>query len=168
MADKKISTHIFIFVNPKSGSQKGKELTNLDNEFPLPNRPEISVHVCNVLDEEDKNRGLAQLKQLHDEGWGQNRSLQAWSAGGDGTVMAIVHDCLTRGIDLNRITFSCIPLGTGNDFAQVMVSAQIAAMIWPFISSTVGLIMRCAFNRDGAKRCMVELWVGTSKSYAKL
>ncbi|KAJ1670507.1 hypothetical protein EV182_008160, partial [Spiromyces aspiralis] len=47
--------------------------------------------------------------------------LHAWSAGGDGTVSAVIQLLLDAGLDVNRIYFSCIPFGTGNDFRQAAI-----------------------------------------------
>ncbi|KAJ2779743.1 hypothetical protein H4R18_003846 [Coemansia javaensis] len=46
--------------------------------------------------------------------------LHAWSAGGDGTVSATLAAMMDHGIDVERVYFSSIPFGTGNDFADAL------------------------------------------------
>ncbi|KAJ2468976.1 hypothetical protein GGI03_000665 [Coemansia sp. RSA 2337] len=46
--------------------------------------------------------------------------LHVWSAGGDGTVSATIQVMMDHGIDVGRVYFSCIPFGTGNDFADAL------------------------------------------------
>ncbi|KAJ2860243.1 hypothetical protein GGH94_005633 [Coemansia aciculifera] len=46
--------------------------------------------------------------------------LHVWSAGGDGTVSATLQVLMDHGIDVGRVYFSCIPFGTGNDFADAL------------------------------------------------
>ncbi|KAJ2677799.1 hypothetical protein GGI25_002897 [Coemansia spiralis] len=46
--------------------------------------------------------------------------LHVWSAGGDGTVSATLEAMMLYGIDVGRLYFSCIPFGTGNDFADAL------------------------------------------------
>ncbi|KAJ2489274.1 hypothetical protein IWW37_004105 [Coemansia sp. RSA 2050] len=46
--------------------------------------------------------------------------LHVWSAGGDGTVSATLQAMMDHGIDVGRVYFSCIPFGTGNDFADAL------------------------------------------------
>ncbi|KAJ2879156.1 hypothetical protein H4R27_005465 [Coemansia aciculifera] len=46
--------------------------------------------------------------------------LHVWSAGGDGTVSATLQVMMDHGIDVGRVYFSCIPFGTGNDFADAL------------------------------------------------
>ncbi|KAJ2554413.1 hypothetical protein EV175_002591 [Coemansia sp. RSA 1933] len=46
--------------------------------------------------------------------------LHVWSAGGDGTVSSTLEAMMDYGIDVGRLYFSCIPFGTGNDFADAL------------------------------------------------
>ena len=41
-------------------------------------------------------------------------------AGGDGTVMWVVEECMKHKIDTFRIAIGVIPFGTGNDFSRVL------------------------------------------------
>ncbi len=40
--------------------------------------------------------------------------------GGDGTMIWGVEETLFAGVDLNKIVFCCIPIGTGNDFSRTL------------------------------------------------
>lgn len=44
-----------------------------------------------------------------------------WSAGGDGTFMSVIEALINGGVDIkdNRLAFSVLPFGTGNDLSQV-------------------------------------------------
>ncbi|KAJ1826116.1 hypothetical protein LPJ56_002346 [Coemansia sp. RSA 2599] len=46
--------------------------------------------------------------------------LHVWSAGGDGTVSGTLQAMMDYGIDVGRVYFSCVPFGTGNDFADAL------------------------------------------------
>ncbi|KAJ2707149.1 hypothetical protein FB645_000975 [Coemansia sp. IMI 203386] len=46
--------------------------------------------------------------------------LHVWSAGGDGTVSSTLQAMMDYGIDVGRVYFSCVPFGTGNDFADAL------------------------------------------------
>ncbi|KAJ1732862.1 hypothetical protein LPJ61_001840 [Coemansia biformis] len=46
--------------------------------------------------------------------------LHVWSAGGDGTVSSTLEAMMAYGIDVERVYFSSIPFGTGNDFADAL------------------------------------------------
>ncbi|KAJ1797072.1 hypothetical protein LPJ59_003363 [Coemansia sp. RSA 2399] len=46
--------------------------------------------------------------------------LHVWSAGGDGTVSSTLEAMMEYGVDVGRLYFSCIPFGTGNDFADAL------------------------------------------------
>ncbi|KAJ2711469.1 hypothetical protein H4R19_003233 [Coemansia spiralis] len=46
--------------------------------------------------------------------------LHVWSAGGDGTVSSTLEAMMDNGIDVERVYFSSIPFGTGNDFADAL------------------------------------------------
>ncbi|KAI7877399.1 hypothetical protein K492DRAFT_180828 [Lichtheimia hyalospora FSU 10163] len=128
------SIYLFIFVNPLSGDEKGRELITLPiQHFRLRRLPEVQVQIHNILDKQDRESGMAEitriasiLDQLPPIPEGKlphavsQRHLQVWSAGGDGTVMSVVEMLATHHINLDQVFFSCIPFGTGNDFSQVL------------------------------------------------
>ncbi|KAI8146603.1 ATP-NAD kinase-like domain-containing protein [Fennellomyces sp. T-0311] len=132
--ESKPSIYLFIFVNPLSGDQKGNDLVHLPiQHFRLRRLPQVQVEIHNILDKDDREAGIARIKlvqsmvksgqippipQGHLAPAVSQRHIQVWSAGGDGTVMSVVE--MLRGVDFDDIFFSCIALGTGNDFSQVL------------------------------------------------
>ncbi|RUP45046.1 ATP-NAD kinase-like domain-containing protein [Jimgerdemannia flammicorona] len=130
------SVYVFIFANPLSGDQKGRDLTDLHvQNFRLKDIPEVQMQIFNVLDDEDREKGFAALKAaekiIEEEGpimpesneigeAAKKRQIHVWSAGGDGTVMSVFEEMVKHQIDMNKVFFSCIPFGTGNDFSQVL------------------------------------------------
>ncbi|KAI7905931.1 ATP-NAD kinase-like domain-containing protein [Cokeromyces recurvatus] len=144
----KPSIYLFIFVNPLSGDCKGKDLIQLPfQHFRLRQFPQVQVEIHNILDEKDRRLGIESVKlvesmlksgeipsldELNTKSDQTNekevcinetvrtRHIHVWSAGGDGTVMSVFEMLVNNHIDLNCLFFSCIPLGTGNDFGQVL------------------------------------------------
>ncbi|KAI8990975.1 ATP-NAD kinase-like domain-containing protein [Mycotypha africana] len=136
------SIYLFIFANPLSGDQKGEDLIQLPvQHFRLRRFPQIQVEIHNILDAKDRKIGIESIKLVERMvKWGRlptlesqkdelssemdeqvkSRHIHVWSAGGDGTVMSVFELLVRHNIDLNHIFFSCIPLGTGNDFSQVL------------------------------------------------
>ncbi len=41
-------------------------------------------------------------------------------AGGDGTVVWIIEECIKKNIDLQQLPIGIVPLGTGNDFSRTL------------------------------------------------
>ena len=115
------SIYLFIFVNPLSGDEKGRELITLPiQHFRLRRLPEVQVQIHNILDKQDRESGMAEitriasiLDQLPSIPEGKlphavsQRHLQVWSAGGDGTVMSVVEMLATHHINLDQVFFSC-------------------------------------------------------------
>ncbi|RUS13820.1 ATP-NAD kinase-like domain-containing protein, partial [Endogone sp. FLAS-F59071] len=129
------SIYVFIFANPLSGDEKGRDLTELHvQNFRLKEIPEVQMQVYNVLDDEDRERGFATLKaaeRIIEEGStvpesneigevAKTRQIHVWSAGGDGTVMSVFEELVKYNVDMDKVYFSCIPFGTGNDFSQIL------------------------------------------------
>ncbi|OZJ05419.1 hypothetical protein BZG36_01658 [Bifiguratus adelaidae] len=128
--------YIFIFANPLSGDQKGADLTDLKvQNFRLKDAPEVEVQIYNILDEAEREKGFSALKvvekmlEKHRPPFSKSdvigdaarqRQIHVWSAGGDGTVMTVFDELVMHKVDLEKIFFSCIPFGTGNDFSQVL------------------------------------------------
>lgn len=171
--DTDATTYVFIFTNPRSGNQQGKNLMNLGlQNFRLRERPSVQIQIYDITQESSRKDGLHYLHQLQlrqgeglvrlafpelvldrereGKGWeeriagckerlavvgefseaevaerlarAQERCLRlhVWSAGGDGTVSATIQAMIDYGIDVGRVFFSCIPFGTGNDFADAL------------------------------------------------
>ena len=49
-----------------------------------------------------------------------NKEFTCIVAGGDGTIVWVVEECIKKGIDLQKLPIGIVPLGTGNDFSRTM------------------------------------------------
>ncbi|KAJ3147664.1 hypothetical protein HDU86_007912 [Geranomyces michiganensis] len=130
------SCFVFIFVNPNSGPRQGASLLDLDiYGFRLRSRPEVQVTIVNLMDVDDRNKGLRYFQAMQETDRIEIDRLHVWSAGGDGTFMWVLEELMGIKADLNdpvstphlfeklidiRLSFSTIPFGTGNDLSQVM------------------------------------------------
>lgn len=57
------SIYLFIFVNPLSGDRKGEDLVTLPiQHFRLRKFPQVQVEIHNILDEEDRHRGIQNIQ----------------------------------------------------------------------------------------------------------
>ncbi|KAI9478190.1 MAG: ATP-NAD kinase-like domain-containing protein [Benjaminiella poitrasii] len=118
--------------------------------FRLRRFPQVQVEIHNILDEKDRELGIESVQlvesmakmgklpaldktftsesnneeddkeDLRISETVRTRHIHVWSAGGDGTVMSVFEMLVDKHVDLDYIFFSCIPLGTGNDFGQVL------------------------------------------------
>ncbi|ORE21719.1 hypothetical protein BCV71DRAFT_224971 [Rhizopus microsporus] len=143
----KPTIYLFIFVNPRSGDQKGGDLVDLPiQHFRMRRFPQVQVEIHNILNDKDRNLGIDNIRLVqsmvaygkvqpvaeeatkmdtntdvgHLSRAAQSRQIHVWSAGGDGTVMSVFELLVSHKINLDLIFFSCIPFGTGNDFSQVL------------------------------------------------
>ncbi|KAJ2715698.1 hypothetical protein H4S00_004768 [Coemansia sp. D1744] len=58
-------THVFIFTNPRSGNQQGRNLMNMAlHSFRLRDRPDVQVQIYDVTDKESLRDGLHYIHQL--------------------------------------------------------------------------------------------------------
>jgi hypothetical protein len=127
---------IFLFVNPKSGSEEGKIFFNLaekynvskfkENKFKLihidDKADKYYTYVFNIIDSEDYNRGCSLLNDYLGSTTDDNNidsKIKIIVAGGDGTVLSIIEN-LNKQVDISRCIFGHIPLGTGNDLSNAL------------------------------------------------
>lgn len=109
-----------MFVNPKSGGNKGQDFLRVPQPFivDLPHGRQASVRIYSLLDGESGNKeGFKVLKQVVSTCGYPVRTIVG---GGDGTVMwadteAAKHDIHTP----SQLLYGIVPLGTGNDFSRV-------------------------------------------------
>ncbi|KAJ3002760.1 hypothetical protein HKX48_002120 [Thoreauomyces humboldtii] len=117
------TTFVFIFVNPNSGPRQGASLLDLDiYGFRPRSRPDVQVTICNLMDVEDRSKGLRYFHAMQLTRRIDIKRLHVWSAGGDGTFMWVIEELMKLKVDLQdrRLSFCTIPFGTGNDLSQVM------------------------------------------------
>jgi len=82
----------------------------------LNNLVKVVVHIYNMKDQESRNRGFIELKTKVEE----NKPVILVICGGDGTVMWVVTELSNHKINHSKVPIAMIPLGTGNDFSQVL------------------------------------------------
>ncbi|KAJ3011218.1 hypothetical protein HKX48_006968 [Thoreauomyces humboldtii] len=117
------TTFVFIFVNPNSGPRQGASLLDLDiYGFRMRSRPDVQVTMCNLMEPEDRNKGLRYFQAMQTTDRIDIQRLHVWSAGGDGTFMWVLEELMALNVNMHdpRLSFCTIPFGTGNDLSQVM------------------------------------------------
>mmetsp|Transcript_74539 Transcript_74539/g.155388 ORF Transcript_74539/g.155388 Transcript_74539/m.155388 type:complete len:488 (+) Transcript_74539:128-1591(+) len=112
-----VSDDIFLFVNPKSGGNKGQDFLKVPQPFTadLENGHTAKLHIYSLPDNPDE--GFRKLKAIADS---TGKPVRCIVGGGDGTVMWA--DCVATQHGINtstQIIYGIIPLGTGNDFSRV-------------------------------------------------
>lgn len=116
----------FFMVNAKSGGQIGKHLIDmhtkyqkLTNELFDTKYPEyqcIHVYVSELTNTSDREEGFESQKKCTNKSNNMD-DIFVIACGGDGTVMWVLEECISKQIDLSNINFTLLPFGTGNDFA---------------------------------------------------
>ncbi|RYG57467.1 hypothetical protein EON66_00335 [archaeon] len=104
------ATSLLLLVNPRSGGGAGSRLMSVLQMMESP--PEV-----HTLTSDGIHAAMRSLKVLRKSG-GFPRLV---CAGGDGTVTALIRTTLMHG--LGAVPIAVLPLGTGNDCAQVLGSA---------------------------------------------
>jgi diacylglycerol kinase (ATP) len=111
---------IFLFVNPKSGGNKGQAFLEVPQPFVvnLDGGGEVSLRIYSLLEGKPGQKdGYKALKQAVDR---SRTPIKVIVGGGDGTVMWADNEAVLHGIDSARqLAFGIVPLGTGNDFSRV-------------------------------------------------
>lgn len=111
---------IFVFVNPKSGGNRGQVFLEIPSPFlaELEDGQKVTVHIFSLPDGPSGSKpGFLKLKEALQK---FQRPLRVIVGGGDGTIMWADQEAVKHGIDSSRqLVYGVIPLGTGNDFARV-------------------------------------------------
>jgi len=113
---------LFLFVNPKSGGNKGQDFLKVPQPFitPAEDGHPIALHIFSLIDAAQRQAGFLRLKQAADAQSARGQRVKAIVGGGDGTVMWADTEATKAGIDTpSQISFGIVPLGTGNDFSRV-------------------------------------------------
>jgi hypothetical protein len=121
---------LFVFVNPRSGSEEGKIIFNIVQKQNISkkgyrlldfdvNEIKFASYYFNIVDKTDYEIGCSLLDDylFHSD---ENIKFKILVAGGDGTVLSVIEDLNSKGIDINRCVFGHIPLGTGNDLSNAL------------------------------------------------
>ena len=137
-----------VFVNPKSGSQEGKNILYLSTRYKydfISNYNLLTFPISITKKSENKssnniNTNISLLKAAftilvidiliskeYEKGKNfiktylnsfVNNQLKILIAGGDGSVLSIVEDLYKDNIDIDRLIFGIFPCGTGNDLCH--------------------------------------------------
>ncbi|XP_053991496.1 diacylglycerol kinase theta-like [Hylaeus volcanicus] len=129
-----VTRHVFIFVNPTSGSNQAQNLLNPKvSQIVIMCPTPVHVHFYNSKTNTPKNHaGFLMLKQVVEDMKNLSKTrtnkecldeekkncIITIAAGGDGTVMHIINQIFAYNIDSTYVTFGVLPYGTGNDFAK--------------------------------------------------
>jgi len=123
---------VFIFVNPGSGGGIAAQLLGPDHTgstanpltyfyaendgFELgPESVTVRIHRYDMTEGFTGDKpGYKQLKDIASSG----RKVLASAAGGDGSVMWMINECIAHDIPFSNVICTVIPYGTGNDFAR--------------------------------------------------
>jgi diacylglycerol kinase (ATP) len=111
---------IFLFVNPKSGGNKGQLFLQVPQPFEVAvPHGTVSLHIFSLLEGTSGDKpGFHALAKTLSAPRGP-RHVKAIVGGGDGTIMWVVQEAEKHGIDvLQRLHIGIVPLGTGNDFSR--------------------------------------------------
>ena len=117
--DKVYNNMVFLFVNPASGSKEGQNIINMGvKKVEFIDTYKCSAFIFNVLDRTNYLEGVSLLRQYQLQCLTIPKSHpRVIIGGGDGTVLSIIEDFLTQGINVQNCLFGVLPLGTGNDLS---------------------------------------------------
>lgn len=107
-----------LFINSVSGSNTGREYLSIEAEeisFRVKNQANIHVFMYDLFDQESRIQGLDKVQEIVDK-----YDLRVIVCGGDGSVLWVVREVLETGVDIHKVVFGIIPIGTGNDFSRTL------------------------------------------------
>jgi len=115
------SSEVYLFVNPKSGGNKGEVFLQAPQPFvvDLHDGRRVTLHIFSLLEgESGRKPGFLKLKDALQRT--APAPIRVVVGGGDGTVMWADSEATKHGIHTpSQILFGIVPLGTGNDFSRV-------------------------------------------------
>jgi diacylglycerol kinase family enzyme len=81
----------------------------------------VALTFVDLFDAEGRHHGLEKMRRAQGKVERRGRGkVNAVVCGGDGTVLWVVSLVGEHGIDLTKIVFCIIPIGTGNDFSRCL------------------------------------------------
>ncbi|RUS13639.1 ATP-NAD kinase-like domain-containing protein [Endogone sp. FLAS-F59071] len=117
-------THFFLFINPKSGNNQGKQILQLGLDvIQFKSHQHVKVHVHNLFDDSDRDSGFDSIKSVLESKRKLGKMEQKTHlcvAGGDGTLTFILSHLESLSIPTSELFFSLLPFGTGNDLARFL------------------------------------------------
>lgn len=114
----------FLFINSKSGGGVGAQYLTIPNRkltYQFGKDTTISLHFIDLFDAQGREAALEKMRrvQARVERRGKGK-VTAVVCGGDGTVLWVVSLVGKAGLDLTKVPFCIIPIGTGNDFSRCL------------------------------------------------
>jgi diacylglycerol kinase (ATP) len=77
--------------------------------------------LIDLFDQQERERGLTKMQRLFNKGQSTGKGkVTTIICGGDGTVLWVISLVGKQGIDLTKVTFCIVPIGTGNDFSRCL------------------------------------------------
>ena len=76
----------------------------------------VTLNLFDMKNDEQRKEGFTMLAKTVEE----ERKVILVICGGDGTVMWVVTELQTFNIDHSKVPIAMLPLGTGNDFSQIL------------------------------------------------
>lgn len=117
MTQGRISVDVFMFVNTKSGGQRGQALMKVPQPFEvdLGHGRKAVLHVFDMLEDPPGDKpGFKKLKEAT-----RSSVVRVVIAGGDGTILWAIEEAERHEIDTRKqVMIAVMPLGTGNDFSR--------------------------------------------------
>lgn len=165
---------LFFFVNPKSGSHHGCLVLNLaahleqkENESTTKdlshkyrkatlqnivngNLVSITCVFVNILNEDEMQDAIALLKIISEN---KKEKIKILIGGGDGTVLSLVEFLQRRGINVSKLIFGHVPLGTGNDLSNAL--GYGGSMIF---EEDEFFLFDLLFNYQNSQECKIDVW----------
>lgn len=121
---KREKTSFFLFINSKSGGGLGRKYLTVPNRkitYQYGKDTTIVIYCIDLFDEQDRLQGLEHMRkaQARVDKRGRGKVVGV-VCGGDGTVLWVVTLVSEAGIDMTKVLFCIIPIGTGNDFSRCL------------------------------------------------
>eukprot|EP00347_Sterkiella_histriomuscorum_P014386 403361066 len=111
---------IFLFANPRSGSQQAQRYTKLEYdscEISVSAKEIAKVFVFDMTNPDQCDNGY-KIMRKYQLNRNPNQELILVSAGGDGSLMNLVMKIKANFVDIQRLVCCPLPFGTGNDLSR--------------------------------------------------
>lgn len=112
-----LQIHFVFFINTKSGNGDGKRFFSLGFPELVINYQGLSqahLYFIDLFSSESRHQGVELIKSF----LSNSTEFRVIICGGDGTIPWVLSTILNEGINLTRVIFGIIPIGTGNDFSR--------------------------------------------------
>ena len=109
---------VILFANTKSGSNKAKKYLELKTELLClkTNLGSVNLQIFSLQAESELSLGIEHIKSMVAAG----EYIRVVVAGGDGSLIGVIEQVISHGVDISRVFFGIMPFGTGNDLAAML------------------------------------------------